>query len=198
MVRRTLAIVLALFALTAAPAYAGGPTSVVLSAPPHVIAFGYDDTQYAELQRLADGAPGEPGEHAVGRFVRATWLIHDMSVWRIDVIYPDAPGGPWIQSVNAFDGSGKPVWRRSSDPVKLLRLLSDLKLLTGRFDGGPALVDGYALPQPTPSPEAVPAQPVDAQTRATVSAFTGWRWIIPGVLLGAAGVALALRRKQLD
>src|SRR4051794_4061354 len=121
MVRRTLALVLVLFAFTAVPAHAGGPTSVILSAPPHVTAFGYDDPRYAELQQLTNGVPGEPGgNHAVGRFVRATWLIHDMSVYRIDIIYPDAPGGPWILSANTLADAG-PVtatWRRAADPGK--------------------------------------------------------------------------------
>ena len=203
MVRRTLVLVLALFAFTAAPASAGGPTSVILSAPPHVAAFGYNDPQYAELQRLTDGAAGKPGEHAAGRFVRATWLIHDMSVWRIDIIYPDAPGGPWILSANTFADTG-PVtatWHRAADPVKLVRLLNGLKLLSGEFDGGPTLDNGDSLQQPTLPPETTqppPAQPPPAETTqaeasATSSVLTGWRWILPGILLGAAGAVLALR-----
>jgi hypothetical protein len=184
-----------LFAFTAVPAHAGGPTSVILSAPPHVAALGYEDTQYSELQTLTDGMPGNPdGDHASGRFVRATWLIHDMSVWRIDIIYPDAPGGPWILSADTLNGQPKPTWQRSTNPAQLLKLLGNLKLLTGQFDGGPTLADGTWLNQPTPAPE--PAQPAPApqtQAETTTNTFTGWRWILPGLLLGAAAALLTRR-----
>ena len=40
----------------ALPASAGGPTSVLLSAPPKVVAFGYEDTLYNQLLKLV----GEP------------------------------------------------------------------------------------------------------------------------------------------
>ena len=112
MVRRTLTLLAALFAVAAlgtTPAHAGGPTSVLLSAPPHVLAVDYEDPAYGELQRVTEsggstsaGSAGDVEEHASGRFVRATWLIHDMSVWRIDIIYPDAPGGPWIATTESL------------------------------------------------------------------------------------------------
>ena len=199
MVRRTFALLVALFAVAAlgtTPAHAGGPTSVLLSAPPHVVAVGYEDEAYGELQRLIDNpgtrSAGDPEEHMSGNFVRATWLIHDMSVWRIDIIYPDAPGGPWILSENTLDGSGKPVWHRSTNPVQLVQLLSGLKLLSGEFQGGPTLVDDFTLE--SPPPQTVQPEPVQpAQATASTSAFAGWRWIIPGVLLGAAAAMLYLR-----
>jgi hypothetical protein len=200
MVRRTLALVvtlLAVMALSTAPASAGGPTSVVLSAPPNVTAFGYDDPRYDELRTLTEPNTREPGgDHRTGRFVRATWLIHDMTVWRIDIIYPDAPGGPWILTELTMGEvtTTSPVWHRATDPTKLVRLLSDLKLLSGQFRGGPALGDGYAAPEATPeaTTEPEPAPAPAAQVQST-SAFTGWRWSIPGVLLGAALAFVALR-----
>ncbi|MFG1908336.1 hypothetical protein [Kribbella sp. NPDC048928] len=206
MVRRTLALVAALAAATviallttAVPAQAGGPTSVLLSAPPSIAAFGYDDPRYAEFQALTEPAgAATPGPHDIGRFVRATWLIHDMSVWRIDMIYPNAPGGPWILTANtlAEAGPAKATWHRSSNPAKLIQLLKDLKLLSGEFQGGPALQDGFALPQstqPLQTAEPTPAPPAQTQVSTTPNAFTGWRWILPGILLGAAATALALR-----
>lgn len=201
MVLRILAVVAVLFAFTAAPAHAGGPTSVLLSAPPSVAAFGYDDPEYDQLQTLTEPAAGETrGQHSIGRFVRATWLIHDMSVWRIDIIYPDAPGGPWILSENTLRGAGPitPTWHQVANPAKLKQLLSDLKLLDGEFYGGPTLGDGYSLEQPMPTPVAEPQQqPPTQQPRTqvwtTTSVFTGWRWIIPGVLVGAGAALLAVR-----
>src|SRR5689334_3346576 len=151
MVRRALALlatVLVVAASTTTPAAAGGPTSVLLSAPPQVVAFGYEDPQYSKLQELTQvTTPREPGDlsHESGPFVRATWLIHDMTVWRIDIIYPDAPGGPWIATSESLDGPldlGKPVWHTGTDSVALVKLLGEMKLLPGlrdgeRFQGGP-------------------------------------------------------------
>ena len=208
MVRRTLALLVAVFAVAAlgtTPAHAGGPTSVLLSAPPHVVAVGYEDQAYGELQLLTDSAasngPMDTEDHASGHFVRAAWLIHDMSVWRIDIIYPDAPGGPWIattESMATGTMSEKPTWHTSPDRAALLKLLGSLKLLNGQdFDGGPTTLD-YA-PAPTPTPELATQQPPAAAEPAATAqaaspgAFTGWRWIIPGFLLGAAVAVLALR-----
>ncbi|MET9311460.1 hypothetical protein ABZX12_06515 [Kribbella sp. NPDC003505] len=194
MVRRILVLVVLLISLGATPAQAGGPTSVLLSAPPSVIAFGYNDQQYSDLQQLvqttAQHDEGTGESHAIGSFVRATWLIHDMSVWRIDVIYPDAPGGPWI-ATEEFTGELKPAqptWHRSTAPVKLLQLLTSLKLLEGEFEGGPTLSDEVpSQEQPTTPP------PVQTNVTASPDFFTGWRWIIPGILLGAAVAVVAVR-----
>jgi hypothetical protein len=203
MVRRTLALFVALLAvaaLGAAPAQAGGPTSVLLSSPPKVVAVGYEDQRYADLQRLTDsvGSRDAAGDerHAVGSFVRATWLVHDMSVWRLDIIYPDAPGGPWIAR-QEFDGSpssGKPTWHTPADRVGLLKLLGSLQLLSGQRNGepsygGPTTFGRQAEAAPVSEP---PAEAPPAQAAAT-SVFTGWRWTIPGFLLGAVLAVVAVR-----
>lgn len=205
MVRRTLTLVAALATtvialFTAVPAQAGGPTSVLLSAPPSVAAFGYDDPRYGEFQTLTEPAgAASPGPHDIGRFVRATWLIHDMSVWRIDMIYPNAPGGPWILTANTLAEAGpvKATWHRAPNPAKLLQLLTALKLLGGEFYGGPTLQDGATLAQPQSQPlqtaAPTPDPPAQTQVSSTPSAFTGWRWVLPGILLGAAATALAVR-----
>ncbi|MEU8221904.1 hypothetical protein [Kribbella sp. NPDC048915] len=192
MVRRIVVFVVLLFtvgALGAMPARAGGPTSVLLSAPPSVIAFGYEDKGYGELQELiqTDTGTATGGDHASGRFVRAAWLVHDQRVWRLDTIYPDAPGGPWIATEEYLgrDGAAGTTWHRPSDPQRLVQLLGSLKLLNG--EGGP--VSGSNEPAPTQEPAASTAP---AQVATSTSVFTGWRWIIPGALLGAAAV-LALR-----
>ncbi len=198
MVRRALALfatLLVVAALTTTPATAGGPTSVLLSAPPHLVAFGYDDPQYAELQKLTsvEGTREDPGteQHEVGAFVRATWLIHDMSVYRLDVIYPDAPGGPWIATTEVSPESGavtRPTWHRATDPVALVKLLSSLKLLPGlrngeQARGGPtSLAQSQTATQPDAEPAA--ATPSAAEI-ASPGFFTGWRWLLPGALLGA-------------
>jgi hypothetical protein len=206
MVRRTLALFVALLtvaAFGATPAHAGGPTSVLLSAPPEVVAFGYDDKQYDELQRLTDvvGSPDPLSKesHDVGRFVRATWLIHDLSVWRVDIIYPEAPGGPWIATRASTDGSTlpeKPLWHTPADRVGLLKLLSSLGLLDTERDGvpswgGPTFYGEQS--QEPPAQAAEPAAESAATQAASTSAFTGWRWTIPGFLLGAVIAVIAVR-----
>lgn len=194
MVRRALALfatLLVVAALTTTPAAAGGPTSVLLSAPPQVIAFGYDDPRYVELETLTniDGTRGDPGteQHDIGAFVRATWLIHDMSVWRLDVIYPDAPGGPWIATTEVSpdsDAATSPTWHRATDPVALVKLLSSLKLLAGTHDGEQASGGPTSLVQSQPDTEPAAATPSAAEIAAP-GFFTGWRWLLPGALLGA-------------
>ncbi len=207
MVRRTFALIVAVIAVgvgAAASAWAGGPTSVLLSAPPHVVAFGYDDPQYSELRRLTDvaasrgGYIGDPEAHGTGSFVRATWLIHDMSVWRIDIIYPYAPGGPWIATTESLDGSTMPTeprWHTATDPVRLLKLLGSLPLLAGERNGDPSYGGPTSFgrqPEATPVTQPAAEPPAPSQTAST-DIFTGWRWIIPGFLLGAVFAVIAVR-----
>ena len=205
--RRTallLAAVLGAAALGISPAQAGGPTSVLLSAPdvPKVVATGYDDKQYEKLQQLvAVGAKTElptDGDHDSGRFIRATWLIHDMSVWRLDLIYPDAAGGPWIATTEDR-GSGRmpadPVWHRATDGVALTKLLQSMGLLDktdGFSAGGPTSLPQVGEPV-APSAAEQPLSTPPATLKADQKALSGWRWTIPGFLLGAVITYLALR-----
>ena len=201
LIRRTFALLFAVLitvAGAALPASAGGPTSVLLSAPPKVVAFGYEDTLYNQLLKLV-GEPvptaGSTEPHESGQFVRATWLIHDMHIWRLDIIYPDAPGGPWIATTVNMDGSGalpeNPVWHKAGDGGALKQLLGSVKLLgAGQFDGGPTGLEDPVQPSPTPAPQPAPAAQTIETRPATLS---GWRWIIPGIVLGAVAGYLALR-----
>jgi hypothetical protein len=204
MYRRIVGLLVAVLAVGwvgALPAGAGGPTSVLLSSPPKVVAVGYEDAAYAALQQLTSGGKSfdSDGERQdVGSFVRATWLIHDMTVWRLDIIYPDAPGGPWIATRESMSGGPlpEPTWHRAADPVRLLKLLDSLGLLSGERNGevrsgGPTRL----LPQ-TPAPESAQAAagPSAAPTQAaSTGIFTGWRWTIPGFLLGAVVAVIAVR-----
>jgi hypothetical protein len=89
----------------------------------------------------------------------------------------------------------KPSWHTATDPAALVKLLDTLKLLNGQ--GGPTTLDstagasapGATEPTPTPEPAAAPTQ---AQLEST-GFFTGWRWTIPGFLLGAVAAVLAVR-----
>jgi hypothetical protein len=199
-----LLIVLGIVGVGVLPAQAGGPTSVLLSAPEvgKLAATGYQDKAYAELQRLLDTpAAAEGGEHAIGPAIKATWLIHDETPWRSDVIYPDAPGGPWIATVvdvNSTDGlNGAPVWHRPTDAVQLIKLLVSLDLLhrTPRNGGQTTTAPPATAPVvPETSPDVAVAgdTPVTA-AKIEEKPLLGWRWSIPGFLLGAAAAYLALR-----
>jgi hypothetical protein len=205
-VRRTvLLITLGILGVGVLPAAAGGPTSVLLSSPGNgkVVATGYEDRSYEELRGLLDTQPEESDteQHDIGTFVRATWLIHDMTPWRLDVIYPDAPGGPWIATTQDLDGSGKlpakPTWHRATDDARLVKLLVTLGLLHGNR------ADGSTFGGPTTLPQAAPQTPAEVAAVDDTSAATtlrteqkpllGWRWSIPGFVLGAAVTYLFLR-----
>lgn len=207
-VRRTvLLIVLGIVGVGVLPAHAGGPTSVLLSAPEvgKLVATGYQDKAYEELQQLVDPtqARPEPGneQHAVGPAIRATWLIHDTTPWRTDVIYPDAPGGPWIATVQDVDSSeglnGEPVWHRATDAVRLIKLLVSLDLLHGKPANGrlappttgAPLTTAPAVPERSPEVADTPVTALKIEQKPLL----GWRWSIPGFLLGAVAAYLALR-----
>jgi hypothetical protein len=211
--RRTVLAIVAVLVVALSgvmPAAAGGPTSVLLSAPsvPRVVATGYEDKAYNDLTELirstdAGGKADTSHQHESGEFIRATWLIHDMSVWRLDVIYPQAENGPWI-ATTVMDENGKlpemPVWHRSADPAKMLKLLDALGLLGGKHgESGPTNLSWNDGTQTTTAPAEQPVvqQPVVQQPVETVKAqpgtLTGWRWAIPGFVLGAIIAVVAVR-----
>jgi hypothetical protein len=204
-----LLIVLGIVGVGALPAHAGGPTSVLLSASEvgKVVATGYQDKAYEDLRRLLDTQEaGEGGPHDIGPAIRATWLIHDVTPWRTDVIYPDAPGGPWISTVLDLDSAdgltGAPFWHRAADSVQLIKLLVSLDLLHGKPADGRQPTTAPPTPAPPTTapvvPETSPDVAVAGDTPVTAlkieeKPLLGWRWSIPGFLLGAAAAYLALR-----
>jgi hypothetical protein len=206
--RRTVLAIVAVLVVALSgvmPAAAGGPTSVLLSAPsvPRVFATGYEDKVYNDLTQLIQstdtaGNVDTSRQHESGEFIRATWLIHDMSVWRLDVIYPQAANGPWI-ATTTIDENGRmsetPVWHRSSDWVKLLKLLDTLGLVGGKHGvSGPTNLSWNDGTQTTTTPAEQPVvqQPVET-VKAQPGILTGWRWAIPGFVMGALIVVVAVR-----
>ncbi|MDQ1601870.1 MAG: hypothetical protein QOD68_3344 [Actinomycetota bacterium] len=187
----------------AGPAAAGGPTSVLLVAPAEgrTASLYAGQADYEELSGLvddsgssSDAAAGE--EHAIGTEVTVTWLIHDVSVWRVDRIYLDAPGGPWIASQMSFDGNGdiwsSPVrWHTVTQGKPLMILLTRLGLLDDTAAAPPADVAPPASPaavQPTTTPISRAAT-----GPAAADGASGPIWGLVGLALGVALTVAALR-----
>jgi hypothetical protein len=189
-----LVLATAVLVLLAAPAVAGGPTSVLLVAPGGggTASLYYDDADYGVLSRLV-GAEGQDGTassgsagHETETSVTVTWLIHDVSVWRIDRIYLGGEGGPWLATQEGFGDdvlSSAVTWHRPAEPAALVALLDRLGLEPG--NGSSAVVPPPAPPaaEPAPAPTAratAPAQP----------AGTPWRLLALAALAGAVATAV--------
>jgi LPXTG-motif cell wall-anchored protein len=104
----------AIWAASAEPANAGGPTSVLLSNPAdgRVGALYHDSADYRRLVDLVgayDPASGQTDRPAVVRdnvdAYRLAWMIHDMTVWRIDLLY-ETDDGIWLETKVEPSGMG--------------------------------------------------------------------------------------------
>ncbi|MEU4092785.1 hypothetical protein [Streptomyces sp. NPDC026673] len=192
----------------ASPATAGGPTSVMLVSPGSGKAAAIYTTSpdYQTLHESIGPGPGESappsltdvmdGEH---RQITVTWLIHDVSVWRVDYVYPDAAGGPWIHTRD-MTASGLPeqgMWRKAADPKALRGLLDRLGLMEP--DGNLSVsAPDYALglDDATAVRETASAAP-QAAAAGDGGGPGGWWLSLPGLAaglaVGCAGTVLALR-----
>ncbi|MGH3861799.1 hypothetical protein [Actinokineospora sp.] len=188
----TLLTVIGLLFLSAGPAAAGGPTSVVLTMPENqrATALYHTDSTYILLDgALSGGAAAAPYES--NSYVTATWLIHDVDVWRTDRIYLTS-AGPVIESRTVrADGQGiwdvPASWHTSSSPKELMALLDSLKLTSG-----PASAQIADAAKAAPAPAPAPVEPV---------ADVRWEWgiggLIAGVLLTVAAVLVRPRLRAL-
>jgi hypothetical protein len=201
--------------LFAAPASAGGPTSVLLVVPGagRTASLYYDDAEYQELSALvgaegpvdvgtAEGTSG-PG-HENGPGVTLTWLIHDVTVWRVDRVYPGADDTMWI-STQAADLSSSSiwdspvVWHPAANSKRLLVLLDRLGV---NPVGGAAVRDVATDPIGGSDPagsvaadagsSAAPAATAAAGRSATASRSDTWMPLPAGPVWGFAGLALGV------
>jgi hypothetical protein len=212
------ALVVAL--VPAASAKGGGPTSVLLSVPgaDSTTSLYYLDSEYDLLSSYVginetDGTftpaegPGEP--RAPG--INVTWLIHDVSPWRLDRIVL-AEDGPWI-STTQMNGNGRigttpSVWHRPANPVALVTLLQKLGLdLDAAAEPGFEGVSGQPVPasaeeQPTTAGQPSVESPEPAVTVATDpegASAPGWAWAVAGLVVGllaGAMVAVSITRRR--
>jgi hypothetical protein len=198
------AVAAALLVASAPPASAGGPTSV--------LAVDYDRSRaagahtgspaYANLEKALDAynAPtgdARPAASFMDARVRLTWLIHDVTPWRVDAVIIDGDD-VWVEtSMNLADGKdlfqAPAVLHRPKDTALLLATLTSLG------------VYGDTRPSPT-STSSPTARPVAAARVAAVIPGTGaaatpgavpwWATTAAAVLALGLGVALGRRRSR--
>jgi len=207
---RALTVLLAAWALLLlappGPATAGGPTSALLSVPGEgrTASLYYTDAAYEELSELlgvtsvsgVSGAEDTSGVgHESGMGVTVTWLIHDVTPWRVDRIYLGGVGAPWVatQLMDSETGSiwdSPVVWHQPAAGKELALLLDKLGVGQTRGAGGtdePVPPVGPAPAVPAPD-EPAAAAPADDSSGTSAGDDRVW-WGLGGV---AAGVLLAV------
>ncbi len=218
---RAIAVVLTAWVLAMlappGPAYAGGPTSVLLSVPGEgrTASLYYTDDAYDELADLV-GAFGGSGTvdssgraHETGTGVTLTWLVHDVTPWRVDRVYLQGDGAPWIAS-QVMEGDAESVWdspvvwHQPVDGEGLTRLLNGLGVGQGGEAAEPASpVESDAVVSHATEPASVvpvsaaptPADPSDTSDTTTGDrAWWGFGGLAGGVLLAAGWTRLHSRR----
>lgn len=193
----------ALMVWGAAPAAAGGPTSVLLVSPEsgQTASLYHSDKEYAALERLLGplgrGTRDKPPEADLvsSRLINVSWMVHDVDPWRIDRVYLMAEGkAVWVHTAGRLTGAPTGAWHRAEEPSELRGLLKSLRLMGEKSSAGSGAAV-YPAPWEREAASA-PAQEAPDQDRekAAVTATrppgdTGWWWAIPGTV---AGVALGL------
>jgi hypothetical protein len=190
--------------LGTAPADAGGPTSVLLTNPDQgrATAIYYSDPRYAELDEMLHGAGTVGGEspdptyQGDVTYLNVTWLVHDVMVWRTDTLVLDQAGRAWV-STHDDPMSDSSTTVRLDDGERVRDLVRSLGLI-GAGDapvdtGGQAAVTAPDVVQEEAS--VAPAPTVREETRWF--SLAGWRWAVPGLLLGLLA-AVATRRRRTD
>jgi hypothetical protein len=191
--RRILAI--ALLALASAvglpaAAEAGGPTSVLVTQP-GVAAAGlyYTDEAYDDLLRLlpTDETRGKELPPGGGVAYNLTWMVHDYMPWRFDHVSVHGDGTAWVATTFSADATAG--WQPVDEGTELFDLLNVV------------LADGEAHGLISETMAAsVPAAETRTVTETEWFSLSGWRWVVPGALLGLlAGVAAdRVRRTHAD
>ncbi|WP_435211533.1 hypothetical protein [Streptomyces sp. bgisy034] len=202
----------------AAPASAGGPTSVLLVSPEstETASLYYSDKEYGQLEQLLGSAgPGtrnKPPEAALeaARQINVTWMVHDVSPWRLDRVYPVDDGKDvWIHTASNLGSTTNGTWHRARQPSGLRALLSKLGLMgKDSSEGGAAIFppdeeesgtgkgaqDSSSAADPTTSAASGAGSGSGAGSASAPGSSDGtdWWWALPGAAAGAV-LALALR-----
>ncbi len=181
----------------APPAGAGGPTSVVITDPSaaRATALYYSDAAYEQLAALVGDAAALPGEPSGlgNRALNMTWLIHDVQPWQTQQLFPDAQGGPVVATYGSEEtgNEGTTTWSRPVDGRALLRLANQLFDPRGDVpESADAFTPAASSPEPTVSERVV--------TQTQWFSLSGWRWLVPGLVLGAGLALFGMRNRTQD
>jgi hypothetical protein len=200
MLRRILLVLLTIllgltgWAGAAGSAYAGGPTSVLLvnTGRARVHALYVTDAAYDRLAAAVgetDGASTPPPGVAEGLKdeVKLTWLIHDVTVWRLDRVVLTRNDGIWIETALTLpEDNHTGRWHRAHDDQTLTALFSAFGLL-GKQAQPPG--DSPASTTPAVADSTSAAATVTAPGRPILGIVAAG---LGGLVLGALG-ALMLR-----
>lgn len=202
-----LAAALGLTLWGAGSASAGGPTSVLIVSPEstETASLYHSDKEYGQLQRLL----GEPGAGSAdkppeadlitGPQINVTWMLHDVTPWRVDRVYPAADSeAVWIHTAANLDASTNGTWHRAEQPAGLRGLLENLGVMGEASDGDysveyPPAWDMYGTDTEKAEAEATEPTPAAAPAQRPGSGDgADWWWALPGLAAGAV-LALVLR-----
>ncbi|GAB3071565.1 hypothetical protein GCM10027053_40550 [Intrasporangium mesophilum] len=194
----TVAALVGALLVGASPAVAGGPTSVLI--------VNYDQSRasgaltgspaYESLSRALDvmNAPvGEsrPKDSFMSSQLRLTWMIHDVSPWRIDAIYLDGKD-VWVSTTLSYDSTSlfdKPaIWHRPADATLLVDTLTSL----GVIGDAPS---SSATPRSTATAAPAAQSAPTAPTASRVSSGYPW-WLTLVAAIAALGVGFVVGRAR--
>ncbi|MFJ8634384.1 hypothetical protein [Streptomyces sp. NPDC093568] len=153
----------------------------------------YSDEEYEALARLlggqGEGTRDKPPEAELmaARQINVTWMVHDVSPWRLDQVYAaHKRQAVWIHTAMNLDATTNGAWHRADHPSQLRALFAELGLM------GKASSDGGAAISPPDASDAgdrvTGASPAASGSREG----TDWWWALPGAAAGAV-LALVLR-----
>ncbi|WP_246101377.1 hypothetical protein [Streptomyces cyaneus] len=176
-------------------------------------ALYYSDREYGELEQLlgtaGKGTRDKPPEAGltVARQINITWMVHDVTPWRLDRVYPvDKGQDVWIHTAANLDSTTNGTWHRADHPSQLRALLKKLGLM-GKVSGGgtaaifpPGWQEGGADDAAKDSSDlttdaadkATGASPARSGSGSGSGDGTDWWWAVPGAAAGAV-LALVLR-----
>ncbi|MEI5006662.1 hypothetical protein RB196_04325 [Streptomyces sp. PmtA] len=202
---RRLAVLVALLGIAlgaglflAPGAAAGGPTSVLIVSPESGAATGLyaSSADYGRLSALLDAraraagaADPPPGLDAVTgmRRINVTWLLHDVTPWRLDRVHASDDGRTaWIHTAKGLPESYDGVWHRAAAPAELTALLRKLGVMGEKGGGARAVAVPPGPPRDGDGTTAAAPQGVEARPGGP----GGWWWAAPGVAVGVVLGAL--------
>ena len=199
------AVAAVLLVAAAPPASAGGPTSVLVVDYDGSRAAGAltGSVAYANLEKALDAyntptGDAMPAASFMDSRVRLTWLIHDVTPWRVDAVIVDGDD-VWVEtSMNLADGTdlfqAPAVLHRPKDTALLLATLTSLGVYG---DTRPVSTSTSSPPVARPAAAVAGAAPVTRGTGTDTArgAVPWWATTVAAVLALGLGVAIGRRSR---